>query len=288
MPGFAAALRLLPRDEDLRPVAIDGLGAGLLGVSMLGLIYGLIDGSTAGWTAGPAGCLVVGAVFLVAFGIRQLKARDPLIQPALLRNRGFTSGLLLGLGYFAAVNGFAYVISLFFQLGLGLSPELAAVSLAPMMAGIIIASLVGRPLITQARPRPGRRRPAHDAAGRGRPVRHRGGRGHLGQRLAAGPVGAGARRRNGRLLQQHLRRGDRRRGGEEAGSASGSLSAVQQLAAAIGSAVVTTVYFAQAGHGTAVHALAVSVAVVAGITLACLGLVWLLPRTAPADPRDAA
>jgi hypothetical protein len=71
--------------------------------------------------------------------------------------------------------------------------------------------------------------------------------------------------------------------GEEAGSASGSLSAVQQLAAAIGSAVVTTVYFAQAGHGTAVHALAVSVAVVAGITLACLGLVWLLPAKAPAE-----
>jgi MFS family permease len=36
----------------------------------------------------------------------------------------------------------------------------------------------------------------------------------------------------------------------EAGSASGSLSAVQQLATAIGSAVVTTVYFTQrTGHG---------------------------------------
>jgi hypothetical protein len=49
----------------------------------------------------------------------------------------------------------------------------------------------------------------------------------------------------------------------EGGSASGSLSAVQQLAAAVGSAVVTTVYFGQrATHGPA-HALTVSVAVVA-------------------------
>ena len=66
----------------------------------------------------------------------------------------------------------------------------------------------------------------------------------------------------------------------EAGSASGSLSAVQQLASGIGSAVVTTVYFAQrASHGAG-HAMTVSVAVVGGIALLCLGLEWLLPRRA--------
>jgi hypothetical protein len=49
---------------------------------------------------------------------------------------------------------------------------------------------------------------------------------------------------------------------EAAGSASGALSAVQQLAAAIGSAVVTTIYFGeQARHGAA-RAMTVSVAVV--------------------------
>jgi MFS family permease len=67
----------------------------------------------------------------------------------------------------------------------------------------------------------------------------------------------------------------------EAGSASGSLSAVQQLAAAVGAAVVTTVYFGQrASHGPA-HAMTASVAVVGGIAALCLGLVWLLPRVAP-------
>jgi MFS family permease len=281
--GLAAALRLLPRDDDLRPVSIDGLGAGLLGVSMLGLIYGLIDGSTAGWTAVPAGCLALGAVFLVAFAVRQVKARDPLIHPSLLRNRGFTAGLLLGLGYFAAVNGFAYVISLFFQLGLGLSPELAAVSLAPMMAGIIVSSLVCRPLI----PRLGR-----GLVVAGLLVTLLAAAGLLVTAVAAGTsvtawllapsvlvLGLGMGASFSSIFDVAI--GDVH--GEEAGSASGSLSAVQQLAAAIGSAVVTTVYFAQAGHSTAVHALAVSVAVVAGITLACLGLVWLLPAKAAAE-----
>lgn len=66
----------------------------------------------------------------------------------------------------------------------------------------------------------------------------------------------------------------------EAGSASGALSAVHQLAAAIDSAVVTTVYFSQrAGHGAG-HAMLVSVAAVGGIAALGLGLVWLLPKAA--------
>jgi hypothetical protein len=69
----------------------------------------------------------------------------------------------------------------------------------------------------------------------------------------------------------------------EAGSASGALSAVQQLAAAIGSAVVTTVYFSQRAGQGAGHAMLASVAVVAAIAALCLGLVWLLPRSAPAE-----
>lgn len=70
----------------------------------------------------------------------------------------------------------------------------------------------------------------------------------------------------------------------EAGGASGALSAVQQLANAIGSAVVTTVYFTQlASHGAG-HAMAVSVAIVGAITVLCLGLVRLLPRSAPEEP----
>lgn len=68
----------------------------------------------------------------------------------------------------------------------------------------------------------------------------------------------------------------------EAGSASGSLSAVQQLAAAVGSAVVTTVHFSRrAGYDTG-HAMTVSVAV-AAIAVVCLGLVWLLARSSPAQ-----
>ena len=58
---------------------------------------------------------------------------------------------------------------------------------------------------------------------------------------------------------------------------------MQQLAAAIGSAVVTTVYFSQRIEHGAGHAMTVSVAVVAAIAALGLGLVWLLPKAAPAE-----
>jgi len=69
----------------------------------------------------------------------------------------------------------------------------------------------------------------------------------------------------------------------EGGSASGTLSAVQALATAVGSAVVTTVYFSQREmHGPS-HAMTVSVVVIGGIAALSLALVWLLPRHAPAE-----
>ncbi len=62
---------------------------------------------------------------------------------------------------------------------------------------------------------------------------------------------------------------------DEAGSASGALSAVQQLAAGIGTAIVATVYLRA---GAPAHAMAVSLIVVLAITAACLPAVRLLPR----------
>jgi EmrB/QacA subfamily drug resistance transporter len=278
--GFAAAYRLLPHDRPARAAGIDGLGPGLLGASMFALIYGLIQGSTAGWTAVPVGCLVAGAVLLAGFGVRQRTAAEPLILTSLLANRGFTAGLLLGLAFFAAVSGLAYVISLFFQTALGLTPDAAAIALSPLMAGIIIASLVCRPLIGKL--------------GRllviiGLGVTLAGAAGLWATVLAEGTavsvwamapsigiLGIGMGACFSSIYDVAI--GDV--AADEAGSASGALSAVQQLAAAIGSAVVTTVYFTQRAQHGAGHAMTVSVAVVGAIAFGCLGLVWLLPKSA--------
>ena len=281
--GFIAALRLLPHDGPASAVPIDGLGSGLLGASMLGLIYGLIEGSTEGWTALPVLCLAAGAAAFAGFGVRQRMAADPLILPSLLTNRGFTAGLLLGLAFFAAVNGLAYVISLFFQTALGLTASAAAIALSPVMAGIIVSSLVGRPLVAKL----GRMLVIIGlgvtlacAAGLWATVLAQGTAVSV---WAVAPsifvLGVGMGACFSSIYDVAV--GDV--APAEAGSASGALSAVQQLAAAIGSAVVTTVYFSQQAQHGAGHAMTVSVAVVGSIALLCLGLVWLLPKSAPQE-----
>jgi len=59
--GLAAGLRLLPRDAGDRAVSIDAPGSALLAACMLGLLSGLIQGSTDGWTAAPIAALAAPA-----------------------------------------------------------------------------------------------------------------------------------------------------------------------------------------------------------------------------------
>ena len=147
--GFVAALRVLPRDAGDKRVVLDGLGAGLLAVTMFGLLFGLIEGSSNGWTALPFASIAAGLLGFVAFCYRQKTAENPLIKPSLLANRGFTSGLVMGLALFAAIGGMFYVIALFLQLGLGLTPAHAALSLTPVALGIVAASVIAMKLIAR-------------------------------------------------------------------------------------------------------------------------------------------
>src|SRR3954468_6278885 len=62
--GLVLAARILPRDGDGdRSTVVDGWGSGLLAVAMVGLLYGLIEGSTNGWSAVPIVSITVGVLF---------------------------------------------------------------------------------------------------------------------------------------------------------------------------------------------------------------------------------
>jgi MFS family permease len=109
--GLIMAVKILPRDGDGdRSTIIDARGSALLAVTMLGLLYGLIEGSSNGWHAVPIASITIGVVSFAAFTHRQRTATHPLITPSLLRNRGFTSGLLVCLVAVAAGTGLIFVL----------------------------------------------------------------------------------------------------------------------------------------------------------------------------------
>ncbi|MFI1095347.1 MFS transporter [Streptomyces sp. NPDC020917] len=281
--GLVLALRLLPRDRDARrDTVVDGIGSGLLGAAMFGLLYGLIEGSTNGWTALPIGSLAAGALFFAAFARRQNTAAQPLLKPTLLRNRGFTSGMLLGLAVFAATSGLVYVLSLFMQGALHASPRGAALGLLPLTLGIIVSAGACMALIKRLGRTLIRVGLILVLAGCGwllTLVAHSG----TGLSLwtlapAVFLTGLGMGACYGTIFDIAL--GDI--AADEAGSASGSLSAVQQLAAGIGSAAVTSVFFQNAGRGQA-HAMTISLVIVLAVAALCLPAVGLLPRRAPEE-----
>ncbi|MFI6316827.1 MFS transporter [Nonomuraea sp. NPDC050556] len=262
--AIIAAARLLPRDDGDPAVSVDGVGSGLLGAAMLGLLYGL-TGASHDWIA-----IAAGLVFFALFWRRQVTAKSPLIQPSLLKNRGFTSGLILGLVFFAAVSGLLYVLSLFMQNALGYTPTQAALGLAPIAAGIVIASIASYQLIAKL----GRTLILVGLlltlAGTGWLLTLAPTTGGWVLALPVLVVGLGMGTCFGTIYDVTI--GDIEP--TEAGSASGSLAAVQQLANGIGAAAVTTVYFHTAPAMTS------SLLVVVAVVLVSCALVWLLPRNA--------
>jgi predicted MFS family arabinose efflux permease len=254
----------------------------LIGVALTAIIYPLIQGRTAGWPAWTFVSLAAGAVLLGAFALWERRHRsDPLIEPGLLANRTYTSGILVSLAFFGAFGGLLLCVSLFAQLGEGFSPIHAGLTLIAMVLGMIAGMVAGTALVSHL----------------GRHLLH------LGVALtAAGTIvlaltltgaqtastldlapglfviGAGAGASMGQLFDFILAGV----GMEQIGSASGVLEAVQQLSTAIGVAALGTIFFsAFAGH-LPTHALAIT----AWACLAPVGLAFALIFRLPMRARE--
>ncbi|PWG81375.1 MFS transporter [Pararcticibacter amylolyticus] len=273
--GFIAAYKILPKDAGNKEVTIDGIGSVLLGGMMLSLLYGIIDGSANNWQTRSVLIVITGIVLLLLFIWRQIKAVSPIIKPTLFKNRGFSAGLFLGFFFFGVVAGLTYLISLFLQLGLGSTPFGASMQMVPLSLGIIVSSILTPPLIEKI---------GRNIIGIGLIITLTG----LGimfyqLNLAAGNpwafapsiflMGGGMGFCFGTLFDFTI--GDINP--EEAGSASGSLSAVQQLSSSIGAAVITSVFFIAQRSASITSAMERSFVVIAAAIILCLALVRLLP-----------
>lgn len=283
--GLIMAVKILPRDDDGdRSTVIDGRASGLLSVTMLGLLYGLIEGSTNGWGVIPIVSIVVGVLFFAAFAYRQRTAAHPLIMPSLMKKRGFTSGLLVCLVAVAAGSGLLFVLSLFLQEGLHLSPWNTSLGLVPLTLGLIVAGFaamgglvakLGRTLVFIGL--------IVDLVGCGWVLVLVAYSGTNVSLWALAPaflvIGVGLGLSFATIPVVAL--GDA--SPDEAGSASGSFSSIQQLSSAIGSAAVTSVFFQGATSGLG-HAMTVTLVVILAATALSLPVVALMPRRAPQEP----
>jgi EmrB/QacA subfamily drug resistance transporter len=277
---YPFSAKVLPRGAGDRSVRLDPVAVLLLAAGLLGVLGGLIRSGEGSWDWLSGGAIVAGLVIMSLFVLRQRRSPVPLLTLSLFRVRGFVAGLVVGSVFFAAVSGLLYATSLYLQFGHGLAPLPAAALMAPASAGIIAASFSTRGLIERL----GRRLVAA-----GLTVMGVGAGGYLAVLwLAPGAVwavtlpllacGLGMGCCFGSVFAVAL--GDVRP--EQAGSASGTLNAVQQIANAVGAALISTAYLSVAATGSAHQAVMASLVIVLAITALSLLALPLLPRQAAA------
>ena len=280
--AVAAAL-LMPEVRAPSPPRIDLLGAAIVGVAMLALVYPLIEGREAGWPAWTFASLAGGVILLAVFAVQQVlrtrAGRDTLIQPSLFRNRGYTSGTLVLLVFFLGMTGVLFVLTLFLQIGEGFSALHAGLTFVPWSFGLAVgAGLSGAVLANRY----------------GRHVLEAGGAVSL-----AGLLLLILETRSGQVSTWDIVPGLLVMGfgmglivaplfgtiiaavrDDEVGSASGVLNAVQQLASAIGVALLGTVFFDALGGGDFHHALGRTLWLDVGLTVLAIVLMPLMPMHA--------
>jgi EmrB/QacA subfamily drug resistance transporter len=277
---FAGALRVLPRTVAHPGIKLDVPGMLLIGAALSAIIYPLIQGQAEGWPAWTFAMLAAGAALLGAFLSWERRHQgDPLIEPRLLANRTYLSGAAVALAFFGAFGGLLLCLSLFTQLGEGFSPLHSGLALIPMVLGMLAGMGAGMALVGRLGRRLLHLGVAVVAAGTvGLALTVSGADSvsawELTPSLVAIGIGLGASM--GQLFDFILAGV----GMDEVGSASGVLEATQQLANALGVAVLGTIFFSVFEAHLPSDALAITAWACLVPLAAAFALIFLLPMRA--------
>ncbi|MCC5581456.1 MFS transporter [Microtetraspora sp. AC03309] len=147
--AFVAAIAIMPevRVPLAHTLRLDLVGSFLITVTMLLLMYPLIQGRDLGWPVWTLAMMAASIVGLLIFGAHQRRRAgrnaSPLVPPSLFRKVSFTGGLLVNLSFFAGIVSFFLVFIIYLQAGRGESVLSAALTLLPWSVGIAVASGTG-------------------------------------------------------------------------------------------------------------------------------------------------
>jgi EmrB/QacA subfamily drug resistance transporter len=129
------ALRYI-RDKNITKRQIDIFGMIMLGIALTLIAYDAINVAAVGFSYTDAGLILLGVLIVIGLLIKERRTNDPMIDLTIFKNRvlGFSllAALFVSIGYFSL----SFLITLYLQGIVGLSPLNAALLLAP---GALIA-----------------------------------------------------------------------------------------------------------------------------------------------------
>jgi EmrB/QacA subfamily drug resistance transporter len=137
---LAAGAVLMPESRNPAAPPLDVLGALLSPAAVTCLVWGVINGQEHGWTAPSTWMLLAGsAVLLAAFLTREHRSANPVIDPALFRDKRFTWGTAATIAVSVALYAILFIFPQYLQSVLGDDPASAGLRLLPMMGGLLVA-----------------------------------------------------------------------------------------------------------------------------------------------------
>ena len=124
---------------------LDIPGVVLGGLGLLGLVWGLVNGNSDGWTSPRiVGSLAVGAVILAAFVGWELRTKEPMLPMRFFRDRAFSAANGASLFMYFGMFGSIFLLTQFFQTSQGFSPFESGVRVLPWTAmPLIVAPIAG-------------------------------------------------------------------------------------------------------------------------------------------------
>ncbi|HEY0817096.1 MAG TPA: MFS transporter [Pseudonocardia sp.] len=152
LPVGAVALALLTRAPRLpgrlpaERVRFDWFGQVTAVLAMGGLVFGVIEAGTVGFTdPRVAVALAVAAVALVLFVFAEARGAHPMVPARLVRSRPVVLAVLIGFAFMVGYYGLPFVVSLWLQQGRGLSAlGTGAVFLPMMLIGLALTPFTAR------------------------------------------------------------------------------------------------------------------------------------------------
>jgi EmrB/QacA subfamily drug resistance transporter len=130
---------------------IDYLGATLIaaGVSTLLIWVSFVDSSFA-WMSWQTGAMVGAGVVLLALAVWvESRAAEPVVPLSIVKQRTTALSILASLAVGMAMFGGAVFLGQYFQIGRGYTPTEAGLLTIPLMAGVLVSSIVVGQLITR-------------------------------------------------------------------------------------------------------------------------------------------
>lgn len=140
---------LLPESRDPRPGRLDGWGAAMSIVAVLGVVYAVKEAVGHGLTPAACAAAAIGVGAGVLFVRRQLRIDDPLVDVRLFRNRAFSGALGSQLIALLGLTGLIFFFSQYLQLVRGYTALQASIRELPIMVAALAAVLVVGRLVTR-------------------------------------------------------------------------------------------------------------------------------------------